>query len=62
MVFRYVSNVVSFLKPALSVDPIWHFGTLFVSAGLSAVFLGRTAARLRVHFGSSRWEPPKLGR
>ncbi|HTN63374.1 MAG TPA: DUF6622 family protein [Devosia sp.] len=50
LVFRYVINVVPVLAPALNADLTWHFGTLFVSAGLSALFLGRTAAKLRVYF------------
>lgn len=49
MIFRYVINVVPFMNPALNVDPTWHFGTILVSACLSAVFLGRTAARLKVY-------------
>jgi len=37
------------MNPVLDADPTWHFGTLFVSAALSASFLGRTSARLRVY-------------
>lgn len=50
MIFRYIINIVPFLSPALNLDPAWHFGTILVSAFLSAVFLGRTAARLTVYF------------
>jgi uncharacterized protein DUF6622 len=50
LVFRYAINVAPVLNPALYPDPVWHFGTLFLSAALSGVFLGRTAVRLRVYF------------
>jgi hypothetical protein len=51
LVFRYATSVVSAMVPALSADLVWHLGTVFVSALLSALFLGRTAARLRIYFG-----------
>lgn len=50
LVFRYVTNVVAAIDPVLNTDPAWHLGTLFASAALSGLFLGRTAARLRVYF------------
>lgn len=50
LVFRYAINVVPVVAPALHADPVWHLGSLFISAVLSALFLGRTAARLRVYF------------
>lgn len=50
LIFRYVINVVQAMNPVLNADPIWHFGTILVSAALSASFLGRTVARLRVYF------------
>jgi hypothetical protein len=50
LVFRYAINVVPFAAPTLNANPIWHMSSLFVSAALSALFLGRTAAKLRVYF------------
>jgi hypothetical protein len=50
LVFRYAVNVMPFAAPTLNANPIWHLSSLFVSAGLSALFLGRTAARLKVYF------------
>jgi len=50
LVFRYTINVVPFAAPTLNANPIWHMSSLFVSAALSALFLGRTAARLKVYF------------
>lgn len=50
LVFRYAINVVPVVAPVLHADPIWHWGSLLNSAVLSALFLGRTAARLRVYF------------
>ena len=49
LIFRYGINIVQALAPALHADLSWHMGTLFISTGLSAIFLGRTAARLRVY-------------
>jgi hypothetical protein len=49
LIFRYVTNVVTAMNPVLNADLTWHFGTLFVSAALSALFLGRASARLRVY-------------
>lgn len=50
LVFRYAINVVPVVAPVLHANPVWHLGSLFISAVLSALFLGRTAARLRVYF------------
>jgi len=50
LVLRYVANVVAIMNPVLSANFTWHVATLFISSALSAVFLGRTAARLRVYF------------
>jgi len=50
LAFRYATNVVPVMAPALNADPTWHLGSLFLSAALSAMFLGRTSARLRVYF------------
>lgn len=49
LLFRYITNVIPAMNPALNAEPAWHLGTLFVSVALSALFLGRTAARLRVY-------------
>ena len=54
MIFRYAVNVVAALAPVLNADPTWHFGTAFISATLSALFLGRTAARQRAYFATTR--------
>src|SRR5690606_16420528 len=48
-IFRHVTNVVAAIEPALNAGPTWHAGTLFISSMLSALFLGRTAARLMVY-------------
>lgn len=50
LIFRYATNVVAAMAPVLNANPTWHVGSLFLSAGLSALFLGRTAARLKVYF------------
>jgi hypothetical protein len=52
LVFRYVTSVAAAMAPALNADLTWHLSTLFISAALSALFLGRTAARLRVYFAT----------
>jgi hypothetical protein len=49
LVFRYATSVVAAMYPVLNAEPTWHLGTLFVSAALSAAFLGRTTARLWVY-------------
>ena len=49
---RYAMNLAPILSPPLASDPTWCFDTMFISAGLSAVFLGRTAARLRAYFSA----------
>lgn len=56
LIFRYAINVVHAMNPGLDADPTWHSSTLFISAVLTALFLGRTAARLRVYFSS----PPAI--
>lgn len=53
LVFRYASSIVSAINPVLNADPSWHSSTLFISTALSALFLGRTAARLRVYFAAA---------
>lgn len=49
LIFRYAANVMPVLDPALHANPVWNLGTLAISTTLSASFLGRTAARLRVY-------------
>ena len=56
LVFRYATGVASGMDPVLNANPTWHFVLSLVSATLSALFLGRTAARLRV-FRSAQREP-----
>lgn len=53
LVFRYATNVVPILAPALNADPMWRSSCLFLSGALSALFLGRTAARLKAYFSRS---------
>lgn len=53
LVARYATNAVSAMNPVLNADPVWHLGTLFGCALLSGIFLGRTARRLRVWFGTA---------
>ena len=62
LVFRYATSIVSAMAPALNADVTWHLGTVFTSALLSALFLGRTAARLRVYFSPSRQIGVHLGK
>lgn len=52
LIFRYVINVVAAMDPVLNANPTWHFCSLLISAALSGLFLGRTAARLRVYFAA----------
>lgn len=49
LVFRYATIVAGVMNPVLAADQAWHLGTLGLSAALSGLFLGRTAARLRVY-------------
>lgn len=53
LTFRYVVNVVAAMDPVLNANPTWHFGSLLISAALSGLFLGRTAARLRIYFAAA---------
>lgn len=50
LVFRYGTSVVAGMDPSRNADPAWHLTTLFISTVLSALFLGRAAAKLRVYF------------
>ncbi len=52
LVFRYATNVIPILAPDFNANPAWHLGSLFISAALSGLFLGRTAARLTVYFAT----------
>ena len=54
LMFRYASSVASAMDPVLNANPTWHWMLSFVSATLSALFLGRTAARLRVFHSAGR--------
>jgi hypothetical protein len=49
-VFRYATNATAGLHPSLSGNLTWLLSTVFIGTTLSAMFLGRTAARLRVYF------------
>jgi hypothetical protein len=51
LIFRYATSVAGAMDPVLSANPTWHLTTLGISAALSGLFLGRTAARLRTYFG-----------
>jgi hypothetical protein len=53
LIFRYATSAAGGMDPALNANPVWHLTTLGISAGLSGLFLGRAAARLRVYFGSA---------
>lgn len=52
LVFRYATNVVAALDPGLGANSIWHWSTLFASATLSGLFLGRVVARLQAYVAS----------
>jgi lysylphosphatidylglycerol synthetase-like protein (DUF2156 family) len=49
LVFRYTTAIVPIMAPSLNADPTWHLATVFVSSVLSALFLGRVAARLKAY-------------
>ncbi|MBU1174668.1 MAG: hypothetical protein KKH72_04635 [Alphaproteobacteria bacterium] len=53
LIFRYAINVVAAMNPVLNANTIWHFSSLLISAALWGVFVGRTAARLRVYFAAA---------
>lgn len=52
-IWRYASTVLAATHPALAADNTWHLVVAFVTSALAALFLGRTAARLRVYFTST---------
>ena len=54
LVFRYATSVAAAFHPQLYANLAWQLGTAFVSTALSALFLGRTMARLRVYFEATR--------
>ena len=54
LLFRYATSEVSAMDRSLAFDPAWRFSTLFIAIALSALFLGRTAARLRAYFAVAR--------
>jgi hypothetical protein len=49
LIFRYVTSVASAMNPALNANPSWRWSALAIAAALSALFIGRAAARLRVY-------------
>lgn len=49
LIARYATNVVGVLDPHLGANPVWHVGSVFGCSLLSGLFLGRTAAKLRVY-------------
>lgn len=51
-VFRYATSVTAGLNPALNGNLTWRLSTVFIATTLSALFLGRTAARLRVYYSA----------
>ena len=53
LVFRYVTSVTAIIDPQLAAEPTWHLVTAFISATLGALFIGRTAARMRVYFAAT---------
>ncbi len=52
-VWRYAINVIAAVNPTLAATGTWHLLTAFVSALLAALFLARTAARLRAYYNSA---------
>ncbi len=50
---RYAAAVAPAIDPALAGTSAWRLGTLLVSTALSALLLGRTAARLRTYAASA---------
>lgn len=53
LIYRYATSVTAGFHPALHSNLNWLMGTVFISTSLSALFLGRTAARLRVYFAGT---------
>lgn len=53
LALRYATAIVPIADPALAGNGGWHLTTLFLSSGLTALFVGRAAARLRTYFTSS---------
>lgn len=51
-VFRYTATVIGIVNPVLGGSLAYHLVTALISSLLSAMFLGRTAARLAVYFRS----------
>lgn len=52
-VFRYSTTVIGIVNPALGGSLTYHLVTALISSLLSAMFLGRTAARLVTYFRSA---------
>ncbi|MGV8951905.1 MAG: hypothetical protein ACOH2M_12430 [Cypionkella sp.] len=53
LVFRYATSVTAGLHPSLLSNLTWRLSTVFIATILSAMFLGRTAARLRIYFAGA---------
>jgi hypothetical protein len=53
LISRYATNIAAGFHPALHANLAWRLATAFMSASLSAIFLARTAARLRVYFSTT---------
>jgi hypothetical protein len=54
LIFRYVTNVVAIMNPVLNAETAWHLGSVVVSMTLASLFLGRTTAKLKSYFSSSK--------
>lgn len=52
LAFRYTTAVTAAINPTLAHDSTWQLATTGISALLTALFIGRAAARLRVYFTS----------
>ena len=52
LVFRYATSVTAGLNPGLNGNLSWRMGTVFTATTLSAMFLGRTVARLRPYLAA----------
>lgn len=53
LVFRCATSVTAGLNPALNGNLTWRLGTVLIATILSAMFLGRIAARLRVYLAAA---------
>lgn len=62
LIFRYTTSAASAMDPALKSGAIWQSSTIFLSAALSALFLGRTLARLRAYMSATQEAVAPVGR